>query len=264
MYKLIALDMDGTLLNEKHKVNGRVKDALFRIREMGVKVILSSGRGYKGIKGYIDELDIKDLVISMNGAAVTDYTGQKLIFSQHMEPDVSREVIRLSYEYDIYNILFINSDMYVDEINEKGLFFEKHDRIRLKAVGNLYDFYNSEPVGKMLLIGESNKLTMLREALYKSLGNRVNLTFSLPYFLEAYSPLVNKGVMLEKVCGYYGINRDEVIAIGDGENDISMIEYAGLGIAMGNASQAVKDKADFVTRTNVSDGVWYAIEKFIS
>lgn len=263
MYKLIALDMDGTLLNENHRINDRVKDSLFRIREMGVKVILSSGRGYKGIKGYIDELNIKDLVISMNGAAVTDYTGEKLIFSQHMESEVSREVIRLSYKYDIYNVLFINNDMYVDEINENGLFFEKHDRIRLNAVGNLNDFYNFEPVGKMLLIGENSKLTMLREAIYKSLGNRVNVTFSLPYFLEAYSPLVNKGVMLEKVCRYYGINRDDVIAIGDGENDISMIEYAGLGIAMENASPSVKDAADFVTRTNFSDGVWYAIEKFI-
>lgn len=263
MYKLIALDMDGTLLNEKHIVSDRVKDALQKAREMGVKVILSSGRAYKGIACYMEELDIKDLAITLNGAAVTDSTGEELIFSQCMDSDVSRKMIELARKHGIYNVLFIKNDMFVEEINEKGQFFQEHDRIRLKPVGNLENFYEAQPVFKMLLIGENEELIKLRDEGKKLLGDRVCLTFSLPYFLEAYSPLINKGIMLEKVAKYYGIKREEVIAMGDGENDIPMIEYAGLGIAMGNAVQSVKDAADFITTTNVEGGVAHAIEKFI-
>lgn len=263
MYKLIALDMDGTLLNEKHIVTDRVKEALKKAREMGVKVILSSGRAYKGIECYMDELDIKDLAITLNGAAVIDRKGEELIFSQCMDNDVSRKMIELANKHGIYNVLFIENDMFVKEINEKGQFFQEHDRIRLKPVGNLDIFYKSQQVFKMLLIGENEELIKLRDEGKKLLGDRVCLTFSLPYFLEAYSPLVNKGIMLDKVAKYYGIKREEIIAMGDGENDIPMIEYAGIGIAMGNALQSVKDAADFITTTNVENGVAYAIHKFI-
>jgi Cof subfamily protein (haloacid dehalogenase superfamily) len=263
LYKLIALDIDGTLLNGKHRVTEGVKEAINKAREMGVKVILSSGRAYEGITGYINELDMKDLAISLNGAVVTDYTGKELIFSQHMDADVSRNIIKLAHKHGIYNVLFTGSEMLVEEISEKGLFFEEHDRVRLRQVGNFNEFYKSQPVSKMLLIGENQELVKLRDEGKRLLGDNVCLTFSLPYFLEAYSPLINKGIILEKVAKYYGIEREEVIAMGDGENDISMIKYAGLGIAMGNAVQSVKDAADFITATNDEDGVACAIEKFV-
>ena len=263
MYKLVALDMDGTLLNGNKKINDRVKKAIADARKKGVKVILSSGRGFKGIEKYVKELQLDELVISLNGAIVTDGTGEKSVFSIHMEPSVSRRIIELQKEYDIFSINFIGQKMYVEVLNEKALYFSTFEGVEVIAVGNMLEFYNSQPIGKMLMIEKHEKYTIFRQKLIEELGQYINATFSLPDFLEVYNINVNKGIVLHKVAEYYGIKREEVIAIGDGENDISMIEYAGLGVAMENAMDSVKNAADLITKSYVEDGVAHVIEEYI-
>lgn len=263
MYKLVALDMDGTLLNQNQKISDRVKKAISDARKKGVKIILSSGRGFKGIEKYVKELQLDELVISLNGAAVNDATGEDVVFSIHMEPSVSRRIIELQKEHDIFSINFIGQKMYVEELNEKALFFSNFEGVEVIAVGNMLEFYNTQPIGKMLMIGEHEKFIMFRQKLVEELGQYINVTFSLPEFLEVYNVNVSKGIILHKVAEYYGLKREEVIAIGDGENDISMIEYAGLGVAMENAMDIVKNSADLITKSNAEDGVAHVIEKYI-
>lgn len=263
MYRLVALDMDGTLLNENQKISDRVKKAIAYARKKGVKVILSSGRGFKGIEKYVKELELDELVISLNGAVVTDSPGNNTVFSIHMEPDITRRIIELQREDDIFAIYFEGMKMYVEEINEKALYFSNFEGVKLIPVGNMLEFYNSQPIGKMLMIGEHDKFVAFRERLLEELGQHINVTFSLPNFLEAYSINVSKGIILHKVAEYYGLEREEVIAIGDGENDISMIEYAGLGVAMGNAMDSAKNAADLIAKSNAEDGVAHIIEKYI-
>lgn len=263
MYKLVALDMDGTLLNQNQKINDRVKKAIASAREKGVKVILSSGRGFKGIEKYVKELGLDELVMSLNGAVVTDASGNNTVFSIHMEPEITRRIIELQREYGVFSIYFEGMKMYVEEMNEKALYFSNFEGVKVLPVGNMLEFYNSQPIGKMLMIGDHEEFVMFRERLLKELGQYINATFSAPNFLEAYSINVSKGIILHKVAEYYGLKREEVIAIGDGENDISMIEYAGLGVAMENAMDSVKKAADLVTKSNVEDGVARVIEKYI-
>ncbi len=263
MYKLVALDMDGTLLNDNKKINDRVKKAIADAREKGVKVILSSGRGFKGIEKYVRELQLDELVVSLNGAVVTDASGERIVFSIHMEPDVSRRIMELQREYDIFSINFIGEKMYVEEFNEKAMYFATFEGVEVIAVGNMMEFYNSQPIGKMLMIEEHEKYGMFKQRLLEELGQYINATFSLPDFLEIYNINVNKGIILRKVAEYYDIKREEVIAIGDGENDISMIEYAGLGVAMENAMDSVKNAANLITKSYVEDGVAHVIEEYI-
>ncbi|MDF2672511.1 MAG: haloacid dehalogenase-like hydrolase [Clostridiales bacterium] len=263
MYKLVALDMDGTLLNKNQKISDRVKKAIAEARAKGVKIILSSGRGFKGIEKYVKELHLDELVVSLNGAAVTDASGEKIVFDIHMEPDVSRRIIELQKEYDIFSVNFIGLKMYVEELNEKALYFSTFEGVEVIAVGNMLEFYNTQPISKMLMIEKHEKFTIFKERLLEELGQYINATFSLPDFLEAYNINVNKGLILHKVANYYGIKREEVIAIGDGENDIYMIEYAGLGVAMGNAMDSVKNAADIITKSNAEDGVAHVIERYI-
>lgn len=263
MYKLVAMDMDGTLLNKNNRVSDRVKKAIADAREMGVKIILSSGRGFKGIEKYVRELQLDELVISLNGAIVTDASGSNIIFSIPMEPDVIRRIIELQRENNVFTIYFDGMKMYVEELNEKALYFSKFEGVNVIPVGNMLEFYNSQPIGKMLMIGEHEKFVEFRKKLLQELGTHVNVTFSLPEFLEAYSINVSKGIILHKVAEYYGLRREEVIAIGDGENDTSMIEYAGLGVAMENAMESVKKAADYITKSNAEDGVAHVIEKYI-
>lgn len=263
MYKLVALDMDGTLLNENQKINDRVKKAIAEARKKGVKVVLSSGRGFKGIEKYVRELGLNELVISLNGAVVTDASGDNTVFSIHMEPEVTRRIIELQKEYDVFSIYFEGMKMYAEELNEKALYFSNFEGVEVIPVGNMLEYYTAQPIGKMLMIGEHDKFIVFRERLLKELGQYINATFSLPDFLEAYSINVSKGIILHKVAEYYGLKREEVIAIGDGENDISMIEYAGLGVAMENAMDSVKKSAKLITKSNAEDGVARVIEEYI-
>lgn len=263
MYKLVALDMDGTLLNTNQKISDRVKKAIADARKNGVKVILSSGRGFKGVEKYVRELHLDELVISLNGAVVTDASGDKVVFSIPMEPEVIRRIIELQKEYEVFSIYFEAMKMYVEELNEKALYFSNFEGVKVIPVGNMLEFYNSQPIGKMLMIGEYEKFIVFRKKLLDELGQYINATFSMPSFLEAYNINVSKGIILHKVAEYYGLKREEVIAIGDGENDISMIEYAGLGVAMENAMDPVKNAADLTTKSNAEDGVAHVIEKYI-
>lgn len=263
MYKLVALDMDGTLLNENQKISDRVKKAIAEARTKGIKIILSSGRGFKGIEKYVKELQLDELVVSLNGAVVTDASGDEIIFSIHMEPEISRRIMELQKEYDIFSIIFIGKKMYVEELNEKALYFSSFEGVELITVRSMLKFYSTQPIGKMLMIGENERLVMFKEKLLEEIGTAINATFSLPDFLEVYNINVNKGIILHKIAEYYGIKREEIIAIGDGENDTSMIEYAGLGVAMENGMDSVKNAADIITKSNTEDGVAHVIEKYI-
>jgi Cof subfamily protein (haloacid dehalogenase superfamily) len=263
LYKLVALDMDGTMLNENRKLNYRVKDAIRKVREMGVNVILVSGRGYTAIKKFVDELELDEIVVSLNGAAATDCSGEKLIFSENIDKNICKKMILLCEEMEIPTMLFTGNDVFVESINKGTEFFMNHDQAKVKPVGKLSKFFDGQPVGKLLMTEDNQRLVTLRDKSLKVFDDKLTVTFSLPYYLEAYSPNINKGIILEKIGLYYGIKKEEMIAMGDGENDIPMIEYAGMGIAMGNAVQALKDKANYITLTNIEDGVAYALKKYI-
>jgi len=263
MYKLVALDMDGTMLNGDRELSDRVKLAIQQVRKKGVKVVLSSGRNFNGIKRFIDKLGLDELVMNLNGALVYDSSGENLVFSESIDSKACKSVIEICEECGAFVILFIGKEAYVDKYTKEAEFFENHDKVKVTPVGMLSKFYTNQPAAKLMMVGENVELQRIRTKIQSSLGDKTNVAFSLPYFLEVYSSKISKGLMLQKVAEYYGIKTEEVIAMGDGENDLSMIEYAGLGIAMGNAMESVKKRADFITKSNTEDGVAYALEKFI-
>lgn len=263
MYKLIALDMDGTLLNSDKKVTDRVKSAIDEARKKGIKVVLISGRGYLGIENYIEELGIEDLVVTLNGAVVIDPKDKSIVFSEFLDGEIALDVIKENEERDLYTLLFTATDIHIEKLNDFSKIYEDNDGIKLTPVGRLSEFFHDHSVGKLIMIDDHERLKGIREELVNKYSDKANLTFSFPYFLEMFSPLIDKGVTLSKVAAYYGIKSSDVIAFGDAENDIEMLKYAGLGIVMGNASDSIKKYGDYVTASNDEDGVAVAIEKFI-
>lgn len=263
MYKLIAVDLDGTLLDENRRITEKVRNSINEAKKAGVKVVVVSGRGYSGIKQISESLNLNDLIISLNGALVTDSRGDKIIFSESLKSDMAKRVICISEEMDITPFLFVEKEVYTEKYNDKVQMYMNNDKVNVNFTGVLSKFYNGQPAGKLLLIDKHDRLLSIREKIHEIYHGNINITFSMPEFLEVYSSKVNKGVMLKKIADYYNIKKDEVIAIGDGENDISMIEYAGLGAAMGNAPVIVKEKADFITKSNSEDGAACVIEKFV-
>lgn len=262
MFKLVALDIDGTLLDNNHELSSKVEETLTRVKEKGIRIILASGRDFPAIKPFLYKLETEDLSICMNGCKVYDYSG-KLIFDESIDKKTSEEIIKLCEEKEIYIILFMNENIYV----EKSFNYMDYENYTGKGieVGKISKFINNKAdnIYKILLVGEHERLLEIKKILKLEYKGKVNAIFSLPQFLEIFSNRIDKGLMLKKIANLHNISPEKVLSIGDWDNDISMIEFAGLGVAMGNGSSKLKEKADFITKTNEEHGVAYALEKFI-
>lgn len=264
MYRLIALDLDGTLLNDELSITEKTREVIGRARDCGAKIVLVSGRAYKSIERYINELNINDIVITMNGAKVTSSDGEKVIFGESLDEGICKTVLSMCEKEGVTAVMFAKDCVNIEKPGELTDFFEKHDRIPVTYTHTpLSKCCDGVEVGKLLLIDENEKLQKIKSCAEREIQEDVNLHFSLPFFLEVYSPNVDKAIMLGKVAEYYGIAREEILAIGDGGNDIPMLKFAGCSVAMGNAPDEVKKVADYVTVTNEEDGAALAIEKFL-
>lgn len=262
MYKLIVTDMDGTLLNEDNKIEDRVKKSIEYAKEKGIKIILASGREYNSILPYAKELGATDMLITMNGAMVTDIQGN-IIFEEVIDNDVCENIVQMAMENDIFPILFIDNNLYANREEDRLELFKHYTTSPIHIFKDLKKLSQEKPISKFILIDDIEKIKVFQQILKKKFGEKINIDRSKPEALEIYSKKTNKGLMVQKVADYYGIKKEEIIAIGDGENDISMISYAGMGVAMENALEELKKEAQFVTKDNSNNGVGYAIEKLI-
>ncbi|MPQ44416.1 sugar-phosphatase [Clostridium tarantellae] len=265
MYKLIAIDMDGTLLRADKTISDKTKKALKEAKEHGVHVVLATGRPVDGVTRYLEELNLTtdhDYVLSFNGAIVRNVGTREII---------CRDVLKGSDLHKLYNI---SKDLGVNihAFSTKGLItpiMSKYTEVEA-TINNIkvdiVDFNtitNEEDIIKVMMIDEPEVLDAAIKKLPKELYEKYTVVKSTPYFLEFLSKTSNKGEGVRELIEHLGIKREEVIAIGDAGNDAHMIEYAGLGVAMGNAFEDIKEMADFVTKSNEEDGVAYVVEKFI-
>ena len=263
-YKLVAIDMDGTLLNKSKAVSSKTLNALTEARKKGVHIVLSTGRILKSAERYWNELELSSPIIACNGAVISDENGN-VIYKNPIGGELAKNVVEIAVKNNVYfhfyneNTLF--SNIYVKEVidyyadRDWSINYEIFDNIDglVKNNINIYKF--------LMLDNDFNKLRGLHNDLEKL--NKIGLTKSGENNLEVMNTNVSKGMALDYLCEKLNTPRERVIAIGDNENDISMLQFAGLGVAMGNASDYVKSKADYVTLTNDEDGVANIIEKFI-
>ncbi|MCT2537058.1 Cof-type HAD-IIB family hydrolase [Aquibacillus koreensis] len=264
-YKMIALDLDDTLLRDDLSISNRTKDALMHAQEMGIKVVLASGRPTFGMMPIAKELRLADYgsyIISFNGGKVINCKSQEAIFSSGLSvTDVQKlytisqreEVNILTYVGD--EIITANEDAYTTiESNITGL--------PVKAVNDFPASIENQVV-KVLMVGEPNKLAETEKKLQAELDEEFSVMRSKPYFLEFTEKGVTKATSINELIKRYGIKREEVIAIGDSYNDQEMIVFAGLGVAMDNAPDDIKAVADVVTDSNMNDGVAKIVEEYI-
>lgn len=266
MYKLIALDMDGTLLRKDKTISDRTFKALKAAREKGVKVVLATGRPVRGIKNYLSYLGLDkddEYAVTFNGSAVQTGKSGNMLFEKFMSGVDLHYIYSLSLEYGVH----------IHAFNERGQLMtpvlNKYTDVEAQINGlniHIRDFNAISPedkIIKVMLVDEPEKLDLVFSKLPKELFTKYSILRSASIFLEFLDPEINKGLGLSILSKELGITREEVIAVGDAGNDIDMIKYAGLGVAMGNAYPEVKEIADYVTVTNEEDGVAEVIEKFI-
>ncbi|MCU5772342.1 sugar-phosphatase [Erwiniaceae bacterium BAC15a-03b] len=265
--KLIAIDMDGTLLNHQHNITPRVKEAIGRAREKGVYVVLATGRPYIGVARYLLELDLQQegqFCITNNGALVQRAVNGDCIAEVTLSFDdyllfeqLSRELGVHLHALDKSRLYTANKDISEYTVHEASL---TGIPLHYRSVAEM-DRTLTFP--KVMMIDSPELLDSAIARIPAELHENYTIMKSAPYYLEILNKQVNKGAGVKALADQLGLAREEIMAIGDQENDLAMLEFAGTGVAMANGIDAVKAISQFVTKTNMEDGVALAIEKFV-
>lgn len=261
-YKMIAVDMDGTLLNSDGKISVGNAKAVRAAVDHGIIFVLATGRPIQGVRKYADSLGLDGAAITYNGAVCVDLATDGIIYEQGMDKDDAALAIELGQEYDTTMCIWSRGQLYVSKLNDRAYDYMKISGVEPILVED-YGKLIGQGITKILWYDDVDMIGRMPAEMAKHPFRETSFCLSRPFFIEFFSSKVSKAAAIDRLCRHYGISREEVIAMGDAPNDLPMIEYAGLGVAMGNADDCVKAAAKFVTSTNDEDGVAAVIEKFI-
>ena len=264
-YKLLVLDLDGTLTNNKKEITEHTLRTLIQAQERGIKIVLASGRPTYGIVPIAEKLELKKYggyILSYNGGEITNWQTGELMYENVLDADVLPYLYQCAKENNFAIVAY--KDKYVITEHPEDEYVLKEAILNVMETKKVDNFLEAIdfPVAKCLIVGESTRLAELEKVMYEALKDRMGVYRSEPYFLELVPKGIDKAqslaVLLEKI----GATREEMIACGDGFNDLSMIKFAGLGVAMANAQEVVRQSADYITLSNEEDGVAAVVEKF--
>lgn len=268
---LIALDLDGTLMLPDHlTVSVRNKETLKKAHDMGVKIAISTGRTLSVIERVIEQIPFIDYVMYSDGAAVYDVNKKKIIYEKLIDFDITKQVIEYLNGVEVYYNLYLDGKIVTQ--NGRQRFFKNSD-LPQKFVDDyiknttVYDdlLFSIKGRGAELIVGFFNCEEDLNNAFeyVNRYNDKLYVTSAFTNEFEMTNIEATKGKTMDYLCSLEGITSENVMAIGDSHNDLPMLDFAGISVAMGNAEQKVKENADFVTETNANDGVAYAIEKYV-
>ncbi len=264
-YKLIAVDIDDTLLNREKKITERTKAALLRAQSEGVKLVVASGRLPYGVRPYAEALMIPQnggCYMGFNGGAILDLNGN-LIDSTYLDSKYIEPVYSILRPTNATTMVHKGDSIFCDrKVNDYTHIEPDVIGLPMTPVDDIAQFVDWK-LHKILISGEPDELKSIETQLLEKFGAELDIYLSAPWFLEVMPKGISKGIGLSKICAHEGIDIGEAIAFGDSFNDITMIKAAGLGIAMGNAEDELKAVADYVTGDCDNDGIAEAIEKFI-
>lgn len=252
MYKLIALDMDGTLLNDDKKITPKTKQAIREVVEKNMKIVMCTARPIYRISEYLKELNLmrsKQYTVAFNGAIIYENQNFIKLTDSYLKKDQITEIIRFTKENKVFTALHY----------ENG----KLEKSKIEDENEVFDEINEKEIYKIVFFNNPDNIKNIYENAKSKLGSICEITNSEPTRIEFVQKGINKAKALEYICKINNIDVKDIIAIGDGDNDTEMIKLAGLGIAMGNGVEQLKNNADYITESNNNDGIVSVIEKFI-
>ena len=264
--KALVLDIDGTLTNSKKEITPGTKAAIQEIMEMGHKVVLASGRPTPGMRRYEQELELEkygSYLLSFNGARVVECRSGEIVYQRILPLTFLPKLYRFAKENGCGLITYLGSEIISAFESDEYVELEaKINRLPIRRVENFLGFVDFD-INKCLMTAEPEKAAILEKQLQEMFGEHLSIYRSEPFFIEIRPKNVDKATSLKEMLKVIGIKREDTICCGDGFNDISMIKYAGVGVAMGNAQPAVKEIADYITATNDEDGLVQVINTFV-
>lgn len=264
-YQILVLDIDGTLTTSEKKISPATMEALLRLQQAGVCVVLASGRPTAGILPYARELDLKtygNYILSFNGARILNMKTNEIVYDKTLPPDIIPALYEEAISTHTGLISYEGNDVIAATEIDHYMEYEAHiNRIAIRLVEN-FPAYVTFPVNKCLMTGEPEHLVSVEKHLKERFCDLLNIYRSEPYFLEIMPQGIDKAASLQRLLSKLNLTQEQMICCGDGFNDISMIEAAGVGVAMANAQDIVKQAADFITGSNDEDGIVTVIRKF--
>jgi len=262
VYRLVALDVDGTLLGRGKPVSARVREAIAAARENGCQVTLASGRMYPLLAELVDQLGISTPVICYGGAQVVTPRDRRTIYQQSVPLELTHEVIQIARNRNLTPRAYVGDDVFVERIDPSAYNFESLARVRAQAVGDLLEFLTVGPT-HLAIDAPAEQTRALVDEMRHHFAERLNVTTGHPLLTEFSLPEVHKGTAVEWLAGYLGIPREATLAIGDDWNDLPLLRWAGLGLAVANAQPELLAVADAVVPSVDDDGVAVALERYV-
>lgn len=266
-YKLLVLDVDGTLVNNKKELSPQTLTTLLKIQHTGVRLVLASGRSPHGLSHLVDKLEMKKwggYLLPYNGAQIIDTATHEVLFEKRIDPAMF-PYLEKKAQKNGFAIFTYHQNQLITTHPENNHILEEAalNNMEVVAVDNLSEAVDFSPCKCVLVSDDEDALVSLKELWRKRLAGVLNVYRSESFFLEVAPKFIDKGNTLGVLIEKLGITTEEVMAIGDGRRDFAMLQLAGLGVAMGNAQDSIKACADYITESNENDGVALAVQKFI-
>ncbi|MGA7729975.1 MAG: Cof-type HAD-IIB family hydrolase [Chloroflexia bacterium] len=265
--KLLALDLDGTIFGDDLLITPRTRKAIASAQAAGVVVTIATGRMFRAARHIAAELNIQGPLICYQGALVRDPRTDETLLHKTVPHHLAAEVVMLTSDQGLHLNVYLNDGLYVEKVTPEARFYSQINMdLPLNVVGDLrnwLDLQHPDEATKLVIVTSPEQTDAVLASYTEILGDRLQVTKSHPRFTEFTNHECSKGRALAQLAAQYGFKREEVMAIGDGHNDLDMLQWAGWGVAMETAPQAVRDGARIVCPPLAQDGAADAIERYI-
>lgn len=274
--KVIIMDVDGTLTNSKKVIPEKTKDSLIKAQKSGAILILASGRPTSGLIDFARELKMDKnhgILVSFNGSKVVDCQTKKVLFNETMSIEQGQAVLRHMKKFDVKPMIDKDDYMYVNDVFNNQITYDGKliNIIQYESRGGKFKLCEKDdlsafadyPLNKILTAGDPEYLQSHYKEMMKPFKSTLSCMFTAPFYFEFTANGIDKAKALDTVLIPIGYKREEMIAFGDGHNDVSMLKYAGIGVAMANAVDDLKAAADEVTLSNEENGIAYTLSKYL-
>lgn len=274
-HKFIVMDVDGTLTNQEKKISPKTRNVLLQAQQQGVRLILASGRPTSGLMDFAHELQMENyqgLLVSYNGACVVDVKSTQVLYQKNMQVEEVKAVLTHLKKFQARALVDHGDYMYVEDVYQNMITYEgalfnvfeyeaRGGKYHLCEVADLADFVDF-PLPKLLTTADPEYLAEHYKAMMEPFKDQMNCVFTSPFYFEFTAQGIDKAKALHEVLTQQGYSAHDVIAFGDGQNDITMLEYADVGVCMKNGDEQLKLVANAITASNVEDGIAQYLETF--
>jgi Cof subfamily protein (haloacid dehalogenase superfamily) len=261
--RLVALDLDGTLVGDDLVLRPRVRDAVAAAQQRGIVVTIVTGRMFQAARPYARALGVGGPMVCYQGAAIFEAGSGATLRETPVRSDVTRDVLQWAHEHGVHAQCYADDTLYVEQIDRFSERYTALARVTPVVVPSLREAFAERPSIKVVLVDDAERANQHLAALRPLLGDRAYLTRSHVDFVEVVDPRVNKGEALAFIAQRYGVPLEQTLAVGDAWNDVPLLDAAAIGVAMGSGPPELLARADHVVADVAHDGVAEAIERFV-